>query len=218
MSLFGAIGSAVGSYFGPVGSAIGGAAGSLLDGSINSAIDYRYDIKQMREQAALEYEYKQKVAENQPSWNVTGLRKAGLNPILAAGGLGASSASSVNVAPVTAKRGSQAINNALALAQIEKAGAEVDATKQLANQYSSSARQMQEQTKLIGEQIEALRRDNKVQSSHPDVPIIRAYHQAWPYAGGLVGAIRAIGEHFIENSAKSSKKKPRQLFDIRGDY
>lgn len=218
MSLFGTIGSAVGSFFGEIGSAIGGAAGSLLDGGINSAIDYRYDIKQMREQAALEYEYKQKVAENQPSWNVEGLKKAGLNPILAAGGLGGSSASSVNVAPVNAKRGSQAVNNALALAQIEKAGAEIDATQQLANQYSSSARQMQEQTKLIAEQIEALRRDNKVQRDHPDVPIVKAYQNAWPHIGGLVGAVRAIGEYFSENSAKSSKTKPRQLFEFRGDY
>ena len=218
MGLFSGLGGIVGSYFGPIGSVVGSGVGSLLDGSINSAVDYRYDIKQMREQAALEYEYKQKVAENQPSWNVTGLRKAGLNPILAAGGLGSSSASSVNVSPVTAKRGSQAINNALALAQIEKAGAEIDATKQLANQYSSSARQMQEQTKLIGEQIEALRRDNKVQRDHPDVPIVKAYQQAWPHIGGLVGAVRAIGEYFSENSAKSSNKKPRQLFEFCGDY
>lgn len=39
-----------------------------------------------KKQAALQYRYQKKFAENSPSWNVAGLRKAGLNPILAAGG------------------------------------------------------------------------------------------------------------------------------------
>ncbi len=216
MGFLGSIGSALGSFFGPVGTAIGGAAGSLLDGGINSAIDYRYDIKQMREQAALEYEYKQKVAENQPSWNVEGLKKAGLNPILAAGSLGGSSASSVNVAPVNAKRGSQAVTNALALAQIEKAGAEVDATKQLANQYSSSARQMQEQTKLIREEIAKIRRENVYYSKNPERYELG---QSFKEAGNLGVFLRALEKVGLAGANGNSAKNSRQRFPIRrGDY
>lgn len=40
--------------------------------------------KRARDQAALEYEYAERYAKNSPSWNVQGLRDAGLNPILAA--------------------------------------------------------------------------------------------------------------------------------------
>lgn len=47
-----------------------------------------------RKQAKLNYEYAQKYAENTPSWNVTGLEKAGLNPMLATGA--ANSAHNVN--------------------------------------------------------------------------------------------------------------------------
>lgn len=206
MGLFSGLGGIVGSYFGPIGSAVGSGVGSLLDGGINSAVDYRYDIKQMREQAALEYEYKQKVAENQPSWNVTGLRKAGLNPILAAGGLGGSSASSVNVAPVTAKRGSQAINNALSLAQIDKAGADIDATKQLANQYSSSAKYYDEQTKLIREQIDQLRRENKFYDQNPNV-----------FAGKLYSRMNTKSGWFgaLLNMVNHSAKPDRSTYNLQ---
>lgn len=76
--------------------AIGGAAlagGLNLAGTaINSATSWYYAKKQ----AALEYEYKEKTAKNEPSWNVEGLERAGLNPILAthgtySGGVGVNS-------------------------------------------------------------------------------------------------------------------------------
>lgn len=54
--------------------------------------------KRAEDTAALNYAYAQRYAENGPMWSVTGLRKAGLNPILAAnGGFSPSMGSAVNV-------------------------------------------------------------------------------------------------------------------------
>lgn len=62
---------------------------SFVEGSVNGYFDrkseeraFRNQLKLMREQ----YQYAQRYAENSPSWNVKGLRAAGLNPILAAAG------------------------------------------------------------------------------------------------------------------------------------
>lgn len=57
-----------------------------------------YGKKRAEEAAKLNYAYAQRYAENGPMWSVTGLRKAGLNPILAAnGGFSPSMGSSVQV-------------------------------------------------------------------------------------------------------------------------
>lgn len=79
--------------------ALGALAGGLVAGglnmagnAINSATSWYYTKKQ----AALDYQYKEKTAKNEPSWNVEGLENAGLNPILAthgtySGGVGVNS-------------------------------------------------------------------------------------------------------------------------------
>lgn len=54
--------------------------------------------KRAEDTAALNYAFAKRYAENSPMWSVTGLRKAGLNPILAAsGGFSPSMGSSVQV-------------------------------------------------------------------------------------------------------------------------
>ena len=65
-----------------LGGAALGAAGNFAGTVANSALNWHYAKKA----AALNYNYQEKLAENQPSWHVTGLEKAGLNPILAAHG------------------------------------------------------------------------------------------------------------------------------------
>lgn len=66
--------------------AVLGAGTALKAGSdyFKGKISNYFAEKRSRDQAALEYAYAQRFAENSPSWNVEGLRKAGLNPILAA--------------------------------------------------------------------------------------------------------------------------------------
>lgn len=57
-------------------------AGSILNSVGSSALSWYYAKKA----AALQYKYQEKLAKNQPSWNVSGLEKAGLNPMLATHG------------------------------------------------------------------------------------------------------------------------------------
>lgn len=53
-------------------------------GDIGSAmLNQYYNKKNMRDQAKLEYEYAERYAKNSPTWNIQGLRDAGLNPMLA---------------------------------------------------------------------------------------------------------------------------------------
>ena len=59
-----------------------GAAGNHAGTAANSAIGWYFSKKA----AALNYKYQERLAKNQPSWNVAGLEKAGLNPILATHG------------------------------------------------------------------------------------------------------------------------------------
>lgn len=72
------------------GSAFGFSAydpvGSYFEGSINSYFDKKAESRAYERQLALmeaQYDYAQRYAENTPSWQVKGLRDAGLNPILA---------------------------------------------------------------------------------------------------------------------------------------
>ena len=75
------LGAAAG-VLGAVGGAAAGAGGNLLGTFANSAMGWYYSKKA----AKLNYEYQEKLAKNQPSWNVAGLERAGLNPMLATHG------------------------------------------------------------------------------------------------------------------------------------
>lgn len=72
-----------------IGSLLSGIAGSLA-GSVLGSGSSAFTAKQ-------QYRYSKKLAQQSPSWNVHGLRKAGLNPILAANPAGGSP--SAGIAP-----------------------------------------------------------------------------------------------------------------------
>lgn len=80
---------------------------SWMEGSVNTYFNKKSEKRAYKRQLQLmdaQYQYAQRYAENSPSWNVKGLRDAGLNPILAVGGggsLGSSSAPSVPSVPVS---------------------------------------------------------------------------------------------------------------------
>ena len=65
-----------------LGGAALGAAGNFAGTIANTALNWHYAKKA----ADLTYDYQEKLAKNQPSWNVIGLEQAGLNPILATHG------------------------------------------------------------------------------------------------------------------------------------
>lgn len=59
---------------------------SFVEGSVNGYFDKKSEKRAYKRQLRLmdaQYQYAQRYAENSPSWNVLGLRNAGLNPILA---------------------------------------------------------------------------------------------------------------------------------------
>lgn len=64
--------------------------GKIFKGAASSAIGGLFGIGQQALSSKLQYKYAKKMAQNSPSWNVEGLRKANLNPILAANPAGGS--------------------------------------------------------------------------------------------------------------------------------
>lgn len=85
---------------------------SSVEGWVNSYFDKKAEKRAYKNQLKLmaaQYEYAQRYAENTPSWNVTGLRNAGLNPILAANG-GSFGGGSVPSAPSVSSHRSSSSN------------------------------------------------------------------------------------------------------------
>lgn len=122
----------LGEALGAIGGAALGALGNIGGSAANSAMGWYFSKKA----AALNYKYQERLAKNQPSWNVAGLEKAGLNPILATN---APHSGGLNVAsPVggDSKLGASALEGAGAAANIanvladkKKKDAEADAIK-----------------------------------------------------------------------------------------
>lgn len=108
-----------------------------------------YAKKRAKEAARLNYEYAQRYAENSPMWQVSGLRKAGLNPILAThGGFSPSMGSSVQVTDNVHSNGGSAGGespfaitraNRLAKSQIEQVESTVELNRANANATTMKA-------------------------------------------------------------------------------
>lgn len=222
MGLFSGIGGAVGSFWGPVGTAVGSGVGSLLDGAASSAIDYKFNNNMLERQFALQYDLYRKTQKakfeadkqyhyNTPSWDVEGLKRAGLNPILAAGSLGASSASAAgstgSASYPSVNPASRAIQSAAMLASIEKTDAEIDATKQLGYMYSSSAKQNEANTRLIAEQIAQIRRENKFYDLNPNVFAGKLYSRMNTKSGWF-GALLNMVNHSAKPDRSSYNLQP----------
>lgn len=166
-TLGGLAGTAIGSYFGgSAGGAFGGKIGSglgdLVQSGASSAIGYAADMKQARELMSMQYDMQRKLALNKYPWEVASLEAAGLNPILAA--TRGASAYTANAPVINAKRGQEAINSALALGQIENLGAQNDLIKSQAMSASSTAKQIDEQTKVLA-------RINRILDEHPEIAL-----------------------------------------------
>lgn len=182
MSLLGSIGSiaggAIGSYFGgPAGGAAGSSFGSLLSknadkigqgigdaisGLGSSALSYGMDLKQASKLMSMQYDMQKQLALNKYPWEVASLEAAGLNPILAA--TRGASAYTANAPVINAKRGQDVINSALAFGQIENLGAQNDLIKSQAMSASSTAKQIDEQTKVLA-------RINRILDKHPEIAL-----------------------------------------------
>lgn len=142
------------------------------------------------------------LALNSPSWQVKGLRDAGLNPILAVS-QGLSSPQAINTASTFSPDASginRAVQNAFNSAsfrllnqQAEKAKAETD----VANQ---SARQIAEQTRSI-------KRDNDFYSD-PQAQRMREAGKVMPYIGPVAELFRGVTDA-LSNSAKDWDNRKR---------
>ena len=164
-TLGGLAGTAIGSYFGgtaggTIGGKIGSGLGDLVQSGASSAIGYAADMKQAEKLMSMQYDMQRKLALNKYPWEVASLEAAGLNPILAA--TRGASAYTANAPVINAKRGQEAISSALALGQIENLGAQNDLIKSQAMSASSTAKQIDQQTKM-------LERINKILDDMPEI-------------------------------------------------
>lgn len=149
-------------------SSIGSAVGKLF----GSGVDYHFSKKL----ANLQFEHQKTMMQNAHQWEVEDLRKSGLNPILSAGGSGASGSaaapvfhSSDNVANSamaieTAREQQQLLRD-----QQAKTRAETQTAQALAQHYSSSALQNIANTNYIKEQASRVGRENAYFRKHPDM-------------------------------------------------
>lgn len=125
------------------GGAALGALGNFAGNAANSALGWYYSKKA----ADLNYQYQEKLANNQPSWQVAGLEKAGLNPILATHG---SYSGGLNVtSPVGG-------DSKIGQAALEGAGAAAGIANMLADKRKKDA-----EAKAVKMQAEAAQRTSK---------------------------------------------------------
>lgn len=179
---------------------------------VSSAGDLMGDLFQSKKAAERQFNYQKQMMQNAHQWEVEDLRKAGLNPILSAGGSGASG--SVGAPVVSSSRLSSSMSHsARRTEQIindKQAGlldAQTQAQNELANQYAASARQMEENTKTI-------QRLNKFMDEHPEIFKAGEINKAFPGSRGIPGAASIILDKVDTNSANSLdvKKYPRGYF------
>nr|QJI53672.1 MAG: hypothetical protein [Cressdnaviricota sp.] len=111
-------------------SAIGGAVGDWIGGSISN----HFQKELMAEQAA----HNKEMYQNRYQWTVEDLRKAGLNPILATGGL-ASSSASVGIAGSSPGGVSNAMAAHRRISEVDKQGLEIQRENAAANTTTAQA-------------------------------------------------------------------------------
>lgn len=137
-----------------------------LSSLASSAGDLMGDLFQSSKAARRQFEYQKQMMQNAHQWEVADLRKAGLNPILSAGGSGASG--SVGAPVVTTSRLSSSQGHGRRVEQVlhsKQAGlleAQTDAQKELANMYASSAKQNEANTEAIMQTVDWIRKNPKL--------------------------------------------------------
>jgi hypothetical protein len=159
--IFGTVGAMAGSVFGPIGGMVGGALGNTIGGALtdygSSALsntlarsNANAAFNQSQSATALAFERNKYLYQNRYQWAVEDMKKAGLNPILAAsGGFSVGSSPSVQSAQAF-----QANNSNLLASQSAKNFAETDKIENEAFKISEEADKIHaEIQKLMREQV-----------------------------------------------------------------
>lgn len=182
------------------GAVAGQALGSLMQGGAN----YYFS----KELAKLQFEHQKKMMQNAHQWEVEDLRKAGLNPILSAGGSGATGSAS---APVVSAHGDNPVSSAIGMRtaleqqqlikdQQQKTRADTLASQALASQYSASALQMKENAR-------SLKRTNDYFDEHPEIFSAGQTNQALPGLKSIPGLLQLINTGPTQGSLKHMPSK-----------
>lgn len=196
------------------GAAIG-AIGSALVSTLGSSIGNEYASKKNNER----YKDTQRfLALNTPSWNVQGLRDAGLNPILAVNN-GISSPQAVNTASTFSPDTSgirDVINKMASAKQLDVMEAQEDKLSEETKVANATAEQVKQQTEKLAEETKALKRDNEHWDLNPNMYGVKKGNEALPGVGG-VGALLEILTRDISNSAKSWDNEKRGEARVKKD-
>ncbi len=180
-----------------LGEAVGGLIGGAL-GTANSlgssALGWYYSKKA----AERNYKYSEKFAKNTPSWNVAGLEKAGLNPMLAAGANATSGAGSVGVGAPSG--GNFDVNTAL-----EGAATGASIANTLADKNKKDA-----EAKAITKQADAAERTSKANEWQiwDNKNMKEGGVKAWVDVGGKLNQVNSIRINKVTGKAFTLDGQP----------
>lgn len=140
----------LGAVTGGVGGVALGMAGSYLGNRLNSSASASTIRKQANYMASLSLRQQQELTKNMPSWQVEGMRKAGLNPLLAVEKIGGSGTLSI---PTSGGMGGgsaapSAVDSAITGASAAQAiAAAIEKDKESAEQAKMQTEQMRDNLK-----------------------------------------------------------------------
>lgn len=203
------------------GAAIGAIAGQVGGNILQGATNYYFSKKL----AHLQFQHQKEMMQNAHQWEVQDLRNAGLNPILSAGGSGASGSAS---APVVTSGAENIAHSAMALKtakeqqsllrdqqallreQQVRTKAETETARAQALNFTSNALRTAQET-------EALKRDNEFYKKNPRALIYEKSNKAFPTVGPYIESVgQALKD--VGNSAKSLGDFSRKILNKSFKY
>lgn len=182
---------------------LGGLGGSLFDTGLETwSSNYLAKKADARNRATQEF-----LTRNSPTWQVEGLRQAGLNPLLAVTN-GVSTPQALNTA-TGAHPKSNLMNSIATAKQMDVMDAQEGKFLADTDVSKATADQIRAQTEKLGAEIEALRRENKYWRDNQGKHDTKMSNVAFPYVGAIADSVEKVITD-LANSAKSWDNNKRE--------
>lgn len=185
-------------------------AGDIFGGAVNS----HYGRDMLRMQA----EFNKEAYQNRYQWTVADLRKAGLNPILATGGL-ASSGASVGLPSVSSGNVSNAMAAHRKMSEIDKANIEIGKENAAANSKNAETNaKTGESTVSLNKSTEAVNNAREATEKATAQRTVAAIVNDAKETAAKVDMYAKQGEAAIRNAAAHEQEVATGVYSARSNY